>query len=299
MLMIWTADIEKIDEVDVISKKNGTCRVMIKPNYLFVILIVLVTEVTPIYNVVDDRTYIDSPQATLPTESYSTDKIGFSSAIQIEEQYPMPAYVPRMRLFEYSNYNGFYLPEKPSSYITPDNEWVRYYANQLYIEYDGGIRYKNKQIPVYIDSEGRIIGWTEEPFINNYSLNVYGKNVDKNNIPWMMPDYYLTHGMTGVCTAWSATVASMMLSGEMSIKQSDGTLLKQVIPANVIVGYSGGIKDAWVEYIVYGSKFITSTSSKTDGYGELGSATSFIAEIDWRNQFIPKFEITDKYFKRV
>ncbi|MCZ7357888.1 MAG: hypothetical protein O8C66_03960 [Candidatus Methanoperedens sp.] len=213
-----------------------------------------------------------------------------------EKPYPEPSYVPVMRPYLVNKANDIWYAKDPSSYITPDNEWVKYYASQLYVNYDGRIRYKNKSVPASIDAKGNILSLTDEPFVNNYSFGIYGI-FDRDNIPWLMPDYYLTHGRTGVCSAWMATVASLMLSGEMSIKDGDA-FTKQVIPVKAVLGYMNGYRDGWVEYNVHGKIFLTSTALVTVGVGELTekkSATEFVEKKD-KTTARPVFEFTDHYF---
>ncbi len=222
-----------------------------------------------------------------------------------ETPYPKPSYTPAIRPYETNTISGFILPSDPSSYVTPQNGWVKYYASQLYVDADGRIRYKNKKVPWAADPNGNTIMWMDEPFLNNYTFDIYKElfgYYDINNVPWLTPDFYLTHGQRGVCSAWAVTVTSMMLSGEMSLKSDDSKFVKQVIPAKIMIGKMQDKYDAWVEYSVYSRTFITSTARETEAItGEQHSQTWFL---DKNNDplaklYTPYFEFTDKYFKEV
>lgn len=192
---------------------------------------------------------------------------------------PRPTSIPALRPYEEDKTTDIWRAKDPSSYITPDNEWVKYYASQLYVELDGRIRYKKELIPFVQNPKGDIIKWINKPFINNYTWDIYAEffgAVDKNNVPWVMPDFYLYHGQRGVCSAWAATVTSMMLSGEMSVWK-DGKLVKQVIPAEMVLGYAPITRDGWVEYRVYDKDWITSTAMIPNPVTHEGqSATNFM-----------------------
>lgn len=176
--------------------------------------------------------------------------------------YPKPNTIPELRPYEVDKTHDLWHAKNPESYITPDNEWVRYYASQLFIDDDGRIKYKYKTVPLLKDKQGNVLQYDYKPFVNNYTFDIYSmffETVDRNNIPWLMPDFYLFYDQKGVCSAWANAVTSMMLSGEMSLWQ-DRKFVKQVIPAQAVLGYVGLGRDEWVEYQVYGKTWLTSTS---------------------------------------
>ena len=220
--------------------------------------------------------------------------------IQAEPINPKPSYTPILNPMRCYNKNDeIWYPCNPSDYITPSNEWVKYYASQLFVDKDGYIKYKNEQVIWWTEFNGNI-HYTNKVFTNNYyydweQFGTGSKGSLANDDYWANVDYYLTHGMTGDCDEWSNTITSMMLSGEMSVWRED-KLVKQVIPAKSVMGYVGGITDVWTEYQIYNTSRITSTSRKKDGYGAEISATIFIEK---DNQFNPIYEFTDKYFRRV
>ncbi len=219
-----------------------------------------------------------------------------------ETPYPKPTYIPTLRFYDIDKSHDIWHAKDPSSYITPNNEWVRYYASQLYVDTDGWVKYKNEKVPYLMDVRGNILSWTNKSFINNYTFDIYREAygyVDENNVPWLMPDFYLANGHRGVCSGWALAVTSMMLSGEMSTKDYNGNLVKQVIPAKSVMGYVGSAagRDVWVEYQAYGKSWITSTGLDKEPYnGNRTSTTSFIIK---DSQFRGVFEFTDKYFKEV
>ena len=219
-----------------------------------------------------------------------------SSQVPSETPYPEPDYKPALRPYRINKDHDIWHAEDPISYITPQNEWVRYYASQLYVDHDGRIRYKNIRVPWVAGEDGRIISWIDKPFLNNYQSDDVRFNYPANGDMWVMPDYYLTSGMSDDCDGWAVTVASLLLSGELSVKQS-GYFIKQIIPAKVVLGYVDNYRDAWVEYDAYNKTFFTSTSwvnSGPDGKGKT-SSTSFMerkAKVNAR----PVFEFTDRYF---
>ncbi|MDP2789241.1 MAG: hypothetical protein Q8O46_04345 [bacterium] len=221
--------------------------------------------------------------------------------IAAEPTNPKPTYTPTLKPMGCYNKNSdLWYPCTPSDYITPNNEWVRYYASQLFIDRDGWIKYKNEKIVSLVDTDGTPLLYGYKSFTNNYvydweQFGTGSKGSLANDDYWGNADYYLTHGMKGDCDEWSNTITSIMLSGEMSVWQNN-KMVKQIIPAKAVMGYVGGIRDVWTEYQIYNTSWITSTSRKKDGYGIEYSATIFIEK---DNQFNPIFEYTDNYFRRV
>ncbi len=221
--------------------------------------------------------------------------------IQSETTILKPLTTPTLNTMRcYNKNNDIWYPCNPSEYIAPNNEWVKYYASQLFIDKDGWIKYKNEKIVSLVDTNGTPMLYDYKSFMNNYifdweQFGTGSKGSLSNDDYWANADYYLTHGMKGDCDEWSNTITSMMLSGEMSVWKND-KFVKQVIPAKVVMGYVGGIRDAWTEYRVYNSSWITSTSRKKDEYGIEYSSTIFIGK---NIQFSPVYEFTDKYFRRV
>jgi hypothetical protein len=217
--------------------------------------------------------------------------------IPSEIPYPKPTYVPNLRPYEIDKSHDLWHAKDPSSYIEPNNEWVRFYASQLFVDYDGYIKYKNEKQVWWVDINGTEY-YTNKSLQNNYiydweQLGNGAKGSLANDDYWTNADYYLTHGMKGDCEEWAITVTSMMLSGEMSVWQED-KLVKQIIPAKVVMGYVSRVYDGWVEYQVYNKDWITSTSREKDYYGEPFSATIFIEKDP---QFEPVFEFTNTYFR--
>ncbi|MCZ7400008.1 MAG: hypothetical protein O8C62_10110 [Candidatus Methanoperedens sp.] len=216
---------------------------------------------------------------------------------QSPTSYSKPDLIPSLKPYIIDKSTDIWHAEDPGSYITPDNDWVKFYASQLYIDYDGRIRYKNRPIPLFVDIKGNVLSWTDEPFVNNYvTLKDYFGYELPNNDYWMMPDYYLYNGQRGICSGWSLAVTSMILSGEMSVKEN-GQFIKQVIPAKAVLGYINGNRDGWSEYQVYGKTFMTTTSllnTGIDGTEKLTS-TEFVEKKD-KTTAKPVFEFTDKNF---
>lgn len=212
-----------------------------------------------------------------------------------ENTIPEPSYIPVMKPYEISKDNDIWHAQEPISYITPENEWVRYYASQLYIDYDGRIRYKDKSIPLLTDSKGNVILWTDEPFTNNYIPDNEQFNYPPNGDVWVTPDYYLANGMNDDCDGWMVAVTSMMLSGEMSVKEN-GQFMKKVIPAKAVLGYMGGYRDGWVEYNVYGKTFVSTTALTQYGIGNEKISTTEFVEIKDKAGIKPVFEFTNNRF---
>ena len=211
--------------------------------------------------------------------------------------YPEPKNVPSLRKFEINKDSDhkIWSAKDPKSYITPHNEWVLHVASQLYVDKDGRIRYKNRPVPWVVSYKGNVISWTDKPFYNSYVSDDELFNFPPNGDLWQNADYYLSHGEKGDCEDWSIAITSMMLSGEISIKEN-GSYVRQVIPAKVVMGNSGGNKDAWTEYSVYGSRYISSTGVEFDrSIGKVVSITTFHPMHEW-DTFVPIYQFTDKYF---
>ncbi len=211
-----------------------------------------------------------------------------------ETQYPEPTYTPALRQYQINKDHDIWHANDPSSYITPDNEWVKYYASKLYIDYDGRLRYKNKPVPLRVDTKGNVLQWTDEPFINSYVSDDEQFNFPPNADVWVMPEYYLTHGMKDDCDGWMVTVTSMMQSGELSIKENS-SFVKKVIPSKAVLGYMGSSRDGWSEYKAYNKTFLTTTALVSAGFNEKRSATEFIEKKD-KTTARPVFEIDSKHF---
>ncbi|KCZ72814.1 hypothetical protein ANME2D_01249 [Candidatus Methanoperedens nitroreducens] len=232
----------------------------------------------------------------IPVQASVPDIVQTPTPLPTEAPDPEPDYVPAIRPYVINKDHDIWHAQYPSSYITPDNEWVRYYASLLYLDYDGRIRYKNRAVPLEVDTKGNIISWIDEPFVNNYISD----NEQFQSLPdadmWVMPDYYLTNGMQDDCDGWMVAVTSLMLSGEMSIKEN-GQFIKKIIPAKAVLGYMNGYRDGWVEYQVYGKTFLTTTAlinAGIDGTEKI-SSTEFAEKKD-KERAAPVFEFTDSSF---
>jgi len=236
-------------------------------------------------------------------ENLSID-ISIVNETKIEESYPKPTYTPTLRKYEIDKSDDIWHAKDSSSYITPENEWVQYYASQLFIDIDGRIKYKNEKIVQVKNLDGTLI-YMNKIFVNDYVLlkEYFGVEIDNNDY-WINADYYLTHDRKGICSSWAIALTSMLLSGEMSIKENN-KFIKQIIPSKMILGYQGKDKqfrDGWVEYEAYEKKFF-STSGLTipNQYESSTSYTVFaLKEQKYKElHVIPIFEFTDKYFRRV
>lgn len=211
--------------------------------------------------------------------------------------YQKPTNIPSLRQYEINKDSSekIWHAQKPESYIIPNNEWVKHVASQLYLDRDGRIKYKNVPVPYVKSYKGDIVSWTDEPFFNHYVSDDELFNFPANADLWQNADYYLSHGMRGDCEDWSIALVSMFLSGEMSIKDN-GSYIRQVIPAKVVLGYSGESRDAWTEYSIYGYTYISSTGRESNpGTGKEESITTFHPKRDL-DQFKPIYQFNDTYF---
>lgn len=214
--------------------------------------------------------------------------------------YPRPTNVPSLMEYEINKDSSeeIWHAENPELYIVPNNEWVKSVASELYVNKDGRTKYKNKPIPHTVEYNGNIVLWTDEPFLNHYVSDDELFNFPANADMWQNADYYLSHGMRGDCEDWAIALTSMMLSGEMSIKEN-GTYVRQVIPAKVVIGYSGKSRDMWTEYSVHGNIYVSSTGTEFNpGTGKEESYTIFHPEGEWRGRFEPIYQFTNKNFGR-
>lgn len=212
-----------------------------------------------------------------------------------------PTNIPSLRDYDINKDNNIDMwhAEEPESYIITNDEWVRYVASQLYIDDSGRIRYKNTPVRWYEDENGIVLKWIDKSFINNYITDNELFNYPADADLWQNADYYLSHGFKGDCEDWAIAVTSMMLSGEMSVKENE-SFVRQIIPAIVVMGTSGGNDnyDSWVEYNVFGKRYISSTGKLfNQGTGKYESITTFYPEGNWEG-FSPAYKFTDKYFKK-
>lgn len=207
-----------------------------------------------------------------------------------ETAYPKPSYTPTLRPYLIDKTHDIWHARDPTSYITPDNEWVKHYASQLYIDIDGRFRYKNQKVPLVEDLKGNIVEWVDKPLLNNYTTDM-SQYPNFDGDMWVMPDYYSVNGMKDDCDGWGIAVTSMLLSGEMSVKTNNG-FVKQTIPAKAVLGYATGLRDMWVEYKVDGITYITS-AAKSSGF-----TLFFPFESGDRKYYYPVFEFDNKNFGR-
>lgn len=211
-----------------------------------------------------------------------------------ETPYPEPAYTPPMRPYQINKDHDIWHASDPASYITPDNEWVKYYASKLYIDHDGRLRYKDRPVPLIVDTRGNVLQWTDETFLNSYVSDDDQFHFPPNADVWVMPEYYLTHGMKDDCDGWMVTVTSMMQSGELSVKDNS-SFVKTVIPSKAVLGYMGGNRDGWTEYKAYGKTFLTTTALISAGSDVKQSVTEFVEKKE-RKLVRPVFEIDSQHF---
>lgn len=274
-------------------KKAGKITVCILLAIILIEAVLIITQGTT------QQPDVLAPKATPVPEAQGTPTTTMAP-VQTEIPYPKPTYIPTLRFYDIDKSSDIWFAKNPSSYIEPDNEWVKYYASQLFVDYDGRVKYKNEKTEWWRDENG-VQYYTYKPFVNNYvydweQFGTGSRGSLANDDYWANVDYYLTHGMKGDCDEWMNTVTSMMLSGEMSLLEGD-KLVKQTIPTKAVLGYVGGIRDGWVEYQAYNKNWITSTSrEKNPETNEYYSATIFIEKTP---EFRPFFEFTDTYFRRV
>lgn len=214
--------------------------------------------------------------------------------------YQRPLNIPSLREYEINKDTSaeIWHATHPESYIIQNNEWVKSVASQIYVDKDGRTKYKNRPVPHTINYDGNVELWTDEPFFNNYASDDELFHFPPNADMWQNADYYLSHGMKGDCEDWAIALTSMMLSGEMSIKEN-GTYIRQVIRAKAVIGYSGRSKDVWTEYNVYGNRYLSSTGTEFNpGTGKGESITTFHPESEWRDNFKPVYQFTNMNFGR-
>lgn len=231
-------------------------------------------------------------------ESFPISSVPIPETIPAGKIYPRPADIPSLREYEINKDDAteIWYARNPESYIIPQNEWVKYVASQLYFDQYGRIRYKNMPVPSSQGYNGNIISWTDEPFFNSYISDDKLFNFPANGDLWQNADYYLSHGLRGDCEDWAIATTSMMLSGEMSIKEN-GNYVRQVIPAKAVIGYSGKSKDIWVEYGINGNRYISSTGTEFNpGTGKDEPITTFHLKSEWSNNFEPIYQFTNKNF---
>lgn len=168
-----------------------------------------------------------------------------------------------LRPYQVDKSREFWMPDNPSSYIIPNNPIVQAYADRLYVDTDGSIRYKNEYQVWWTDVDGNDV-YKNKRFSNNYTYSFvqFGSGnmvAGGDNYYPVNADYYLTHGLKGVCGDSAYALTSMLLSGNMSIIVN-GSYVPMVVDSVVLVGYADKGRHAWVEYNVYGDVYSYSVS---------------------------------------
>ena len=170
-----------------------------------------------------------------------------------------------LRPYDIDKSRDIWMAEDPSSYIIPNNTIVQKYADRLYIDENGWIKYKNETQIWSYNLDGSVL-YTNKVFKNNYTHDYeqFGSGnfaVGEDNDYWVNPDYYLTHGLQGDCEDIALALVSMMRSGNISVVDN-GTYTPVVINATLNMGYYLGYRHAWVEYDVYDTVFVYSSVEK-------------------------------------
>ena len=159
--------------------------------------------------------------------------------------------------------------QNPTDYITPDNPTVQSYADTLYLDDAGELRYIDNgtlmQLTYMLDRiqfpESRLTRWEH----------------------WIQADAYILNGRVGDCDDSAIAVTSMMRSGNLSVI-NNGEFVQTYINATTRIGlyYSNNkskwVNHAWVEY---------DNEIYSFGGGYNSSA------------FITKFIVTEKEFIRI
>lgn len=204
-----------------------------------------------------------------------------------------------LRAYEVKSINGYWMAQDPASYITPNNDIIKEYASNFYIDLDknmyrekGTILYTNEFTSYSKSMSGELTQWAPKHFDANYTTDL---SQFKQSDYWVNPDYYLTHENTGDCEDLAIATTSMMLSGKMYIKKG-GLFNKEIIPAKVILGYSDkGNRHAWTEYNVHNDRYIIDQLKYIKPDGDLSYVMSFIPEKEWK--YTPIWEFDNKGFR--
>lgn len=129
--------------------------------------------------------------------------------------------------------------QNPTDYITPETPTVQAYADTLYLDDAGELRY-----------------------MDNGTLMQFKYMLDRVQFPesrrtrwehWMQADEYIINGLVGDCDDSAIAVTSMMRSGNLSVIDN-GEFVPTYINATMRIGLyydsnkSKWINHAWVEY---------------------------------------------------
>lgn len=176
---------------------------------------------------------------------------------------PVSAVDGSLRPYDIDKSRDIWMAEDPTSYIIPDNKIVQEYADRLYLDVDGWIRYVDEFSVSAQLLDGTKL-YSNKVFRNAYQWDYeqFGSGnfaVGADNDYWVNPDYYLNNGLQGDCEDVAIAIASMMQTGNISIRVND-TLVPTKINASVNVGYYHGYRHAWVEYEIYDRTFVYSST---------------------------------------
>lgn len=200
-----------------------------------------------------------------------------------ETKLKKPENIPQLREYDIDKSSDLWKAKNPESYIIPYNEWVIYYASQLFIDENGIVRWIEK------DEKD----WENPPFTVTYISDKDFPNADY----WQNPDYYLYGGMKGDCEDFGLALTSMMLSGEMSVIKN-GKLIKEKISAKTVGGYihlEKTYRHIWTEYTINQKTYIGEV-----GYDPgTGSSLTYYRLKEEEKYRVPFDEFTDKYYRKV
>jgi len=164
-----------------------------------------------------------------------------------EPPYPKPSYTPTLRKYEINKNDDIWHAQDPSSYITPNNEWVQYYAKKSLLNISITLNYK-KDSDMYPD--------------------------DINKDMWQNVDY-TAYMEQGDCEDLSMLWVSMHIA--------NGN--KAIVVGGYLEDEQGKrIRDFWYEYISEYGHFtkVVSGSAITANY-KLIPKYMFNDKITWRN----------------
>ncbi len=104
-----------------------------KLKYIFLFLLILIV------TYVNLSVGIKNSVNDIITDNFSDEVVSHpeSILIPVSLNYTKPINVPNLRSYDIDKSNDIWHAKDPSSYITPDNEWVRYYASQYEKYIDG------------------------------------------------------------------------------------------------------------------------------------------------------------------
>lgn len=180
---------------NLLSKISLEKKVIIKNIFAIGVIIFIITQ----FNIYNHQYYLDQRGGSSGIIEYYPEMPAMDNYFQVKniqasENIDIPQFNTTLKAMGELNWTNHILyPEDASSYILPENEIVKWYAENTVLT-DHALLWKHNQTAVDFKYRSDDDLFDNPPFSDM----------------WQNPDYYLTHGLLGDCEDFSMAFASIL-----------------------------------------------------------------------------------------